>query len=345
MGERQQSWDQTGLVSVVVPVHDRFDLAHRAVKSVVAQTYRPVELVVVDDGSCESFRPDLDGAPWGLQVHVVRHEHPLGPGGARESGRQALHGSYVAYLDSDDYWSPKYLEAAVSVLAASPDVGMAYCTALDVEDEEARAVCKRSSEEHSTVLPTILWGRPWHTSGCLWRRSVTDRIGPWLPLRRWEDYEYDCRAGCLDTRIAHVPEPLCFVQRDAPGRLSESCRPDRAGDFATALLSMSQHLQATRFASDLSVRSRLTELLLSAAIECTEARVHPAARSCLIAARSWSMPQPCALIGLYTAILLVAARQSSLGARVLRRLRHALAANPAHTAHGRANTDAPGLRS
>ncbi len=258
--------DRTELVSVVIPTHARADLADRAVRSVLEQTYPAIELVVVDDASPVSYAPPVQDARRGIVVRTIRLEGNIGPGAAREAGRKAATGAYVAFLDSDDTWTPRFLETVVSALRAEPAAGMAYCTSLAVRDGQTCGVFRGSDRSVERYLPVVLWDRPWPTSACLWRRSVIEMLGAWLPLWSWEDKEYEVRAGCHDVKVAHVAEPLCFVQLDAPDRLSANDPSRDAEDFALALLSIVSNLERTPWCRDPIVRSRIVWLLLTSLI-------------------------------------------------------------------------------
>ena len=91
-----------GLVTVVIPTFNRADLLPRAVRSVLDQTYRPLELIVVDD--CSEDATPLVLAPWTAneEMRVIRHEKNQGVSAARNSGIRAGRGELIAFLDSDD---------------------------------------------------------------------------------------------------------------------------------------------------------------------------------------------------------------------------------------------------
>lgn len=206
------------LVSVIMPIHNRFNLVHEAALSVYCQTYRPIELIFVDDFSDEFFTSKIFSKQ-AFEVKVIRHEENKGPGASRETGRIAAHGDYIAYLDSDDLWSPQYLELQLKMLKQTPDTQMSYCkTALfsnrvELDSDNLR---RRNAQTFNTILPTLFWGRPWSTSACLWTKSACDLIGPWFAGWTWEDLEYDYRAGIKKIGICHVPEVLCF-KREGEG--------------------------------------------------------------------------------------------------------------------------------
>lgn len=285
------------LVSVVIPIHDRFDLAARAIASVVRQTHRPIEIIAVDDASKLPFEAAPGVSSRDLDLKVVRLASNLGPGAAREAGRVESRGTLIAYLDSDDYWEPDHLADAVAAFSENPGLGMAYCTVQEVRDGVPGRLRRRSSEDHAGILPTLLWGRPWHTSGCVWSRELSEAIGPWLPIWHWEDYEYDCRAGCLNAQLAHLPKATCLVQSDAPARQSEHAHARRRTEsFGASVLSIAAHLRGTPWIDDDSVCERVRALLLSVAVRASEGNMPDLASRAIAEAWRWPRRQNRALV-------------------------------------------------
>src|SRR5262245_61954525 len=91
------------LVSTIIPVYNRAGMLREAVESVLAQTYRPIEIIVVDDESTDDTRcvAEALASTNSKEVRVI-HQSNSGPGLAREAGRQASRGEFIQYLDSDD---------------------------------------------------------------------------------------------------------------------------------------------------------------------------------------------------------------------------------------------------
>ncbi len=96
-----------------------------AVASVLAQTYRPLELIVVDDGSTDDTADRL--AAYGEQVRLLRTEH-RGPAAARNAGILASKGEYVAFLDSDDLWLPEKVAHSLAPLLVARPAGAGRCS-------------------------------------------------------------------------------------------------------------------------------------------------------------------------------------------------------------------------
>ena len=292
-----------GLVSVVVPVHGRFDAAARAIRSVGAQTHRPIELIVVDDASPLPFAPPSDS---GIDARVVRHDTNRGPGAAREAGRRLATGEYIAYLDSDDRWSPAHVASLVAALRASPETGMAYSSTREIRGGRPAALRRWNDEPCSEILPTLLSKRPWHTSACLWRRELEDATGGWMEIWHWEDHEHDARAGCLRAKLIHVPEETCFVDVDSSERLSASSSMRRRTEgYVRAMLSIGGRIRRTSWYSESEVRDRMRHVLLTAAMRASEQGLIGLATRAAVAACMWPSPTPRLVLAAATAVPLV----------------------------------------
>jgi glycosyltransferase involved in cell wall biosynthesis len=104
----------SGLVSVIIPTHNRAERVAEAIDSVRAQTYEQVEIILVDDGSTDERVRSIGDAD---DVTYV-HQHNQGPGAARTRGLQLARGEFIASLDSDDLWHSAFLERALEPLTA-----------------------------------------------------------------------------------------------------------------------------------------------------------------------------------------------------------------------------------
>ena len=115
-----------GLVSTIIPVHNRPLLLREAVASVLAQTYRPVEIIIVDDGSTDATGREAEAlAEAHSEVHTI-HRKNGGPGAARETGRLAARGEFIQYLDSDDLLLPTKFELQVAGMRRCGDCAVSY---------------------------------------------------------------------------------------------------------------------------------------------------------------------------------------------------------------------------
>jgi glycosyltransferase involved in cell wall biosynthesis len=198
-----------GLVSTLIPVYNRPAMLREAVDSVLAQTYRPIEVIVIDDGSTDDTGHVADELARAHPQDIrVIHQANAGTGLAREAGRQALCGEFVQHLDSDDVLLPGKFEKEVAGLHAHPECGVAYGKTRFCRRGErlAAGAWKRTGEDIASMFPSLLQSRWWGTSTPLYRRELIDRAGRWTSLRNDEDWEYDCRIASFGVRLHYVPE-------------------------------------------------------------------------------------------------------------------------------------------
>ncbi|MFG6661054.1 glycosyltransferase family 2 protein [Sulfitobacter sp. 915] len=113
------------LVSVVIPTFERPKLLAQALRSVCNQTYRNLEILIVDDGLCDvSEALCLNVAD--SRIHYMRTRGRQGGNAARNIGLQLCKGDFVAFLDDDDEWYPRKIEAQVRVFNANTSLGLVY---------------------------------------------------------------------------------------------------------------------------------------------------------------------------------------------------------------------------
>lgn len=123
------------LVSVIVPVYNSERYLERTLESMLAQTYRHFEAIVVDDGSTDGSAAimrrfaERDG-----RVHCVSQRN-AGMVGARNNGMRMARGRYYALLDSDDLWMPDHLERAVAALEADPSLVLVHAGVRFVDEQ------------------------------------------------------------------------------------------------------------------------------------------------------------------------------------------------------------------
>jgi len=164
-------------VSVVIPTYNRADLISETIDSVINQTYRNYEIIVVDDGSTDDT-PAILGR-YGKHIRVIRQENQ-GEGEARNTGIRAAQGEYVAFLDSDDLWRPAKLEKQMDLLARSPQVAWVYCDAYVFESKTGkimRLISKGNHPYEGQVAGRLLTCNFIPSPTPMIRRSVFDEMG------------------------------------------------------------------------------------------------------------------------------------------------------------------------
>ena len=114
-------------VSVVIPTYNRSMIVVNAISSVIAQTYKNIEILVVDDGSTDDTAERL--SCFGSRIRYIKKENG-GVSSARNQGIKMASGELIAFLDSDDEWLPEKTEKQVKYLNKRPDFGMVICDCL-----------------------------------------------------------------------------------------------------------------------------------------------------------------------------------------------------------------------
>jgi glycosyltransferase involved in cell wall biosynthesis len=110
-------------VSVVIPTYNNADYLADAIESVLAQTFRDIEIIVIDDGSTDQTGQVMSAyASRVVYLHQANH----GPSAARNRGITQAQGKYLAFLDADDLYLPDKMSLQVSFLEAHPEIDLVY---------------------------------------------------------------------------------------------------------------------------------------------------------------------------------------------------------------------------
>lgn len=201
----------TPLVSTVIPVFNGARYVAHTIDSVLAQTYRHIEIVVIDDGSTDESPEIL--ARYGNRIRLIRQANQ-GVGAARNRGILAAQGEYVAFLDQDDWWYPEKIERQIDAAGASgaglvhtqtvyfDDVAQAFCPPLDPD--------ARPEEYVGWCFEKLLFGNAICNSSVLVRRELFSQVGLCgleIEGNTVQDYDLWLRLARV-TPFAFVPEPL-----------------------------------------------------------------------------------------------------------------------------------------
>jgi len=111
--------DDPTKISVIIPTYNREATLERAIKSVLAQTHRNFELIVIDDGSTDNTSQIID--KYSREIRYFSKLH-AGVSSARNLGLEKSEGTWVAFLDSDDYWLPGKLEIQMEYIIKHPGI-------------------------------------------------------------------------------------------------------------------------------------------------------------------------------------------------------------------------------
>jgi glycosyltransferase involved in cell wall biosynthesis len=195
----------TALVSVIIPAYNCADYLPAAIESVLAQTYRNFEIIVVDDGSTDAT-PDVLQR-YGDQIVAVAQPNQ-GVALARNHGIRLAQGEWVAFLDADDLFFPDKLAAQMAMAAANPQLGLIHSgwQRVDSQGRFLMAVEPWHQVPDLTLESWLRW-KPVLPSAMLFRRDWLERSGGFDPqFPPAEDTELVLRLALMGCEAAWLPQ-------------------------------------------------------------------------------------------------------------------------------------------
>lgn len=194
------------LVTAIIPAYNAEAFVVEAIDSALSQTHRPLEVVVVNDGSTDQTPRLLEG--YGDQIQVV-HQANAGLASARNAGAQAARGDWLAFLDADDLWLPEKIERQVAL--TSPDVGLIYTDRYNWGDRgdlpEVHGAMQ-AYPEGDIFVALLLGGNFLTASSAMIRRGAFQELGGFsTEVPSVEDYDLWLRFAASG-QVRVVREPL-----------------------------------------------------------------------------------------------------------------------------------------
>jgi glycosyltransferase involved in cell wall biosynthesis len=212
------------LVSVIIPAFNAAADIRQTLNSVVAQTYRNIEVIVVDDGSSDATRAIVEEfVARDARFQFIRQSN-AGVGAARNAAIQKARGKYIAPLDADDFWFPEKLEKQVACMERSDDkTGLVYCWSKLINEHndfiDFSPPYRLEGRLHHILVLLNLLG---NASVPLFRAAVLERVGLYLS-RAEQKGAQGCEDWDLALRIAEVsiirvvPEFLVAYRQNSSG--------------------------------------------------------------------------------------------------------------------------------
>ena len=212
----------TPLISVIVPVYRVEEYLERCVKSILSQTYKNLEVILVDDGSPDQCPAICDAcAEKDARVKVI-HQENKGLSGARNAGIDAASGEYLAFVDSDDYVSPHFIEELYQLLqdtgCAIGQCRFSYVKGDGLVEEGDSAFCIYRGEslmeqlyrpEEKATCFVVAWNK-------LYRAELFKETGIRYPEGRIHEDE------ATTYRLFHEAKKLAFLDRALYGYYTEN---------------------------------------------------------------------------------------------------------------------------
>lgn len=207
------------LISVIIPVHNRVDLVKRAVASVLGQTFRDYELIIVDDGSEDNIRSalaELDG-----KIKVFSQPH-RGVSAARNLGISRSSGELAAFLDSDDEWLPHKLERQLALFDPTNRGFVCHTDEIWIRNGKEVPQKKVHRKQGGRFFERALRLCLISPSSVVISRHLLDTVG-WFDeeLQAAEDYDLWLRVTAFH-EVDFIPEPLVIKHGGHDDQLSHT---------------------------------------------------------------------------------------------------------------------------
>ncbi len=217
-------------VSVIIPFYNRADLIGRAVESVLRQTYKNLDIILVDDASTDEG-PSIVEAFRDPKIRLITRERRGGAGAARNSGIRFAEGNVLTFLDSDDQWFPEKISTQMAVLKNPDNFAPGVVCSFTVIEKDSQRNLAPLDNRHR-LIRQLEWGCALSPGSTLMVNKETfEEIGYFdESYQRLEDWEWLIRYA-EKYELVTTPDILCQVNRmdaqDPVQALESSIKIDR----------------------------------------------------------------------------------------------------------------------
>jgi len=195
-------------VSVIIPTYNRGWTLRAAVDSVLAQTYRDFEVIVVDDGSTDDTAEILQS--YGSDIRVLRQAN-AGVSAARNAGIRAAKGAFIAFLDSDDCWLPDKLGVQTGFFTSHPEAVICQTEEIWIRNGKRVNPKKVHTKPSGRIFKASLALCLVSPSAVMLRKALFDEIGGFdVTLPACEDYDLWLRVSARYP--VHLVEPPLIIK-------------------------------------------------------------------------------------------------------------------------------------
>lgn len=260
-------------VSVIIPTYNRAATVGRAVRSVLQQSFRDLEVIVVNDASTDDT-PEIIAGFADPRLRYVVHAMNRGGGAARNTGIDVAAGEYIAFLDADDEWLPKKLERQVAVMQHRDAPVAAIYTGFAVVAAAGRVAAVRIPRHRGDILSQLWCGNVVRTvSTVLVRRTALQHVGGFDPtLPSCQDWDLWLRLAKV-YQFDFLPQVLVRYHAASAGRITDDAQAVVDGHvrIAEKYLEEAQHIPARDRARHLFALGRRL-ILLGYALDAARAK-------------------------------------------------------------------------
>lgn len=206
-------------VSVIIPTYNREKFIGAAIESVINQSFKEFEILVVDDGSSDNTQK-LIATITDPRLHYI-HQENRGRSNARNQALKLAKAKYICFLDSDDLYLPNKLELQVNYMEKNQDIAMIYTSALCIDADEKMLPEKYEANVSGWLYPKIAFFKPVTITlpTVMLRREVIEKVGNFdEEMERFEDTDLWRRVS-KHFYIGAISEPTCLLRTHSDNSL------------------------------------------------------------------------------------------------------------------------------
>jgi glycosyltransferase involved in cell wall biosynthesis len=217
---------ENDLVSIIIPTYNRPEYLKKAIMSVLSQTYRNFEIIIVDDAS-EANNKKVITSFDNDRIYHIENNKQRGAPFSRNKGIKQANGKFIAFLDDDDEWEPTKLEKQIKEFENN-DVGLVVCYSLDKRFNMTRV----SKPSHVITYECLLKSfNLSSTSSYIVRKKILEKVGGFdTNLPSAQEYDLALRIA-KNFEVRTVPEVL-MIQNASDGQISTNWRKKISGIMA-----------------------------------------------------------------------------------------------------------------
>lgn len=177
--DEHQTKPELPLVSVIIPAYNAEAFIEKTLDSVLSQTYKNIEVLVIDDGSQDRTAETVERVALRDRRVILLRQANAGVAAARNLAIQKSRGEYIAPIDADDIWFPQNIEKQVQyMLQAGSSVGLVYAWSADIDEEDLLTGEFRASTIEGEVYSTLVCHDFLGNASCsLIRRACFEKVG------------------------------------------------------------------------------------------------------------------------------------------------------------------------
>ena len=204
------------LISVIIPAFNAEKYISTSLLSVLNQTYKNVEIIIINDGSTDSTQEivqTLQNSDSRIKLHSIKNR---GRAGARNYGIKQSTGSWLAFLDADDFWYPNKLELQYEKYLLNNNIGLIYSerTWVDQFDNPLESQPEKYNLPEGEIYLNLVEGNYLCTSTVVIKKDIVNEVGAFdesSGFKNCQDYDLWIRASVV-TQAAAIKVPLCYYR-------------------------------------------------------------------------------------------------------------------------------------